>query len=474
MTRRTKIVCTIGPASRSAEAIDRLVEAGMDVARLNFSHGTQREHAEALRLVREAATRRGRAVAVLQDLAGVKIRVGQIAAGSLSLESGSTVVLTPRAETVVPGEVPVAYPDLARTVRPGDPVLLADGDLELTVLEIRGPDVVCRVVVGGLLSSHKGINLPSRSIQAPSLTEKDRDDLAFGIAQGVDYVALSFVRSARNVIEARRFAQERGANVPWIAKIEKHEAIGAIDGILAAADGIMVARGDLGVETPLEHVPALQKLLIARANRAGKPVITATQMLRSMVENPRPTRAEVSDVVNAILDGTDAVMLSDETAAGRYPVEAARMMARIASDAESMPATRPETIETERDRVGLPEAVADAACQLAADIGAAAVIARTQSGTTPRLVAKYRPRAPVVAPTPLEETFRRLALVRGVVPLRISGADADGADPMDAAVRQARDAGLVRPGDTVVVTCGLPMGVPGSTNSIRAVVVPKP
>ena len=469
--RKTKIVCTIGPASCSAETIDLLVEEGMDVARLNFSHGTHQEHAGALHLVREAAIRHGRTVAVLQDLAGIKVRVGEIEGGSVALESGAIVVLTPRAAASGPGVIPVGFPDLARCARPGDPVLLADGDLELVVTDVRAPDLVCRVVVGGVLFSHKGINLPSGSVDAPSLTQKDKDDLAFGLSLGVDYVALSFVRSAANLLEARRFAQERGSRVPWIAKIEKHEAVGALEEILAAADGIMVARGDLGVETPLEHVPLLQKRLIAAANRAAKPVITATQMLKSMVDNPRPTRAEVSDVVNAILDGTDAVMLSDETAAGRYPVEAVRMMARIAADAETgIPLDRTPAANEPADRLSLPEAVADAACRLASDIGAAAIIALTESGATPRLVAKFRPRARIVAPTPVEETRRRLALVRGVVPLSISRA-AEPSDPMERAIRQAQDAGLVASGDAVVVTCGLPMGMPGSTNSIRAVIV---
>jgi pyruvate kinase len=466
--RRAKIVCTIGPASRAPETIDRLVADGMDVARLNFSHGTHQQHAAALDAVRNSAARRGRAVAVLQDLAGAKIRCGEIAGGSVPLESGATVTLTPRAVLGSAREIPVNDPDLSARVRPGDPVLLADGELELSVVESRGADLVCRVVVGGVLSSHKGLNLPSRSIDAPSLTEKDREDLAFGLALGVDYVALSFVRSARNVLEARHFAKERGASVPWIAKIEKHEALDGIDGILEAADGIMVARGDLGVETPLEHVPALQKLLIAKANRAGKPVITATQMLRSMVENPRPTRAEVSDVANAILDGTDAVMLSEETATGRYPVEAARMLARIAEDAERAPRSSSPALDADQ-RVGLPDAIADAACRLAEDIGAAAIIASTHSGTTPRLVARFRPRRPILAPTAVEDTYRRLALVWGVVPLKISEPASEGS--LAEALARARDSGFLRAGDSVVIAGRPPGSAPGPANSIRVLVV---
>lgn len=467
---RTKIVCTIGPSSRNLRALEGLITAGMDVARLNFSHGTHQEHAAALAAVRRIAAACDRPVAILQDLAGVKIRIGDIAAGSVLLETGSEVILTSRP---VPGdarEISVTYPDLPKSVAPGDTLILADGDIELKVVDIQGSNIRCRVVVGGTLTAHKGINLPSRSLPAPGLTSKDRDDLDFGLAQGVEYVALSFVRSADNVFEARRFLEDRGRQVPLIAKIEKHEALEEIDAIIDAVDGIMVARGDLGIETPLEHVPFLQKMLIEKSNRAGKPVITATQMLRSMVENPRPTRAEVADVANAILDGTDAVMLSEETASGRYPIEAARMMARIATDAERQAPFDVWHRRVESDRVqSLPDAVADAACRLAEDVRAACVIACTESGATARLVARHRPRQPIVAPTPLEETYRRLALVWGVVPLRMPDRPPDG---IESAVRLARDSGLVRSGDSVVVIAGVPMGVPGGTNSIRAIVVP--
>ena len=445
-----------------------LVDAGMDVARLNFSHGTREEHGAVLSTIREITSRTSRPVAVLADLAGIKIRAGAIAAGSAVLEPGATIVLTPRP---VPGderEISVSFPDLAGSVRPGDPLLLSDGDLELEVLQARGGDVLCRVRVGGVLLPHKGISLPSGTISAPALTQKDREDLAFGLARGVDYVALSFVRSAADVAEARRFARERGATIPFIAKIEKHEAIDAIEEIIAEVDGIMVARGDLGIETPLEHVPLLQKMLIEKSNGAGKPVITATQMLRSMVENPRPTRAEVADVVNAVLDGTDAVMLSEETAIGQYPVEAVRMMARIAADAEPAAPSR-RAPRGASSVLSTPAAVADAACRLAENIGAAAVVACTELGETARLVARFRPRPRILAPTPSEETFRRLALVWGVVPLRIARS-ADSTP--EGTVRLARDAGLLSPGQSVVVTRGVPMGVPGSTNSIRVLVVP--
>ncbi len=467
---RTKIVCTIGPASRSPEALRRLAEAGMDVARLNFSHGSHDEHAAVVSAVRAIAREVGRPIAILQDLAGIKLRIGEIAAGTVRLEPGAGFTLTSRPVAGDSREVSLDYPDLARNVRPGDSLLLSDGDVELSVETATETDIGCRVVAGGPLSSHKGIHLPDRSIAAAGLTAKDRDDLAFGVAQGVDYVALSFVRSAADVLEARRFLDERRVSIPLIAKIEKHEAISSIDEILAASDGLMVARGDLGVETPLEHVPLLQKMLIDRSNRAGKPVITATQMLLSMVESPRPTRAEVGDVANAILDGTDAVMLSEETAAGRYPAEAVATMRRIAEDTEAaFPFEAWMRRFEDRSLQSLPEAVAGAACELAEHIGASVIVAWTESGATARLVAKHRPRRPILALSTRPEAARRLALVWGVIPLVAE--EGGSTDAMLArAPALAASRGLVRPGDKLVITAGIPMGVPGSTNLIKAAV----
>ncbi len=468
---RAKIVCTIGPASESPEILEKLVRGGMDVARLNFSHGTHAEHAANIRALREIADRTGKALAILQDLAGIKLRLGEIQGGPIRIETGSRLVLTNR---TVPGdakEISVIYPDLPRSVRPGDTLLLADGDLELEAIETNDQDIVCRVVAGGVLSSHKGINLPKRSIEAPSLTEKDFRDLEFGIAQGVDVVALSFVRTALNVADARRFLKSRNASIPLIAKIEKHEALKNIDEIVAISDGIMVARGDLGVETPLQHVPLLQKMLIAKANRAGKPVITATQMLRSMVDSPRPTRAEAADVANAILDGTDAVMLSEETASGRFPLESLGMMVRIAEDAETaFPFDTWRARITEAGVQSMPEAVADAACTLAEDIGAAAIVPCTQGGSAARLVARHRPRCPILALTPLPETFRRLAFVWGVVPIRVD-MPASTDEMLQRIPGIVLATGIIRAGDRIVITAGIPMGVSGSTNSIKAAVI---
>ncbi|MFH1278913.1 MAG: pyruvate kinase [Candidatus Eisenbacteria bacterium] len=464
---RTKIVCTVGPATRSPEMLRMLFDAGMNVARLNFSHGTREEHGEVIDRLRRIGEEGGRSLAILQDLAGPKIRIGPIAKGSVDLEPGDALVLTARD---VPGdgrEVSLTYKELPGDVRPGDSLLLSDGQIELVVEETRAPDIRCRVVIGGPLSSHKGINLPARSVHAPILSDKDRADLAFGLGRGVDFVALSFVRSAKDVAEARCFMEEFGRSAPIIAKIEKHEAVDRMHEIVGAVEAVMIARGDLGVEIPIERVPRVQKDLIAEANRAGKPVITATQMLRSMVESPRPTRAEVTDVANAILDGSDGVMLSEETAVGRYPAEAVAMMAKIAAETERyFPYDTWAVRYGDAPGVTVEEAVAHSACEMASRIGAAAIVTWTGSGSTTRLVAKHRPRQPVLAVTPDEETYRRLALIWGVVPVCIPRGGSDG-DWRAEAVRVARESGLVRSGEPVVVTAGLPLHVPGTTNLIH-------
>lgn len=468
---RTKIVCTIGPASRSPEMLARLAEAGMDVARLNFSHGTQAEHAEVLGALRSVSAAAGRPIAILQDLSGIKVRIGEIAGGSVRLEPGAAFTLTSRPVAGDAAEVSVSVPDLPRSVAPGDALLLSDGELQLRVEGTTETDVRSRVVVGGRLSSHKGLSLP-RSRTAPGLTAKDREDLRFGASHDVDYVALSFVRTAEDVRQARKALADLSAAIPIIAKIENPEALAHIDEILAESDGIMVARGDLGVETPLEHVPLLQKMLIEKSNRAGKPVITATQMLLSMVDNPRPTRAEVGDVANAILDGTDAVMLSEETAAGRYPAEAVATMQRIARDTETaFPFEQWMRRFEDRRLQPMPEAVAGAACELAEHIGASVIVAWTETGATARLVAKHRPRRPVLALCTSAAAARRLALVWGVIPLVVEKAN-DTDTMLEKAPALAAARGLARKGETVVITAGVPRGVSGSTNLIKAAVAP--
>ena len=464
---RTKIVCTIGPACRSTKVLEQLMAAGMNVARLNFSHGTHSEHGELITTIRHISSTLGQPIAIIQDLSGPKIRIGQIAAGSVHIESGASLILTTRQVRGDEHEISVTYSDLPKDLSPGDTLLLSDGALELEVVETTSEDIKCRVQIGGLLSSHKGINVPTNSIKAPALTDKDRDDVAFGIQHDVDYVALSFVRKASDVLEAKRFIEERGGAIPLIAKIEKHEALSNIDEIIEVADGIMVARGDLGVETPLEKGPLVQKLLIEKSNLAGKPVITATQMLLSMVDRPRPTRAEVTDVANAVLDGTDALMLSEETAIGTYPVESVAMMARIAEDAESGFPFDSWMQRSDAKRVKLlEESVGHAACDLAEQINAASIITFTHSGSTARLLSKNRPRQPILAPTPSENTYRRLALVWGVVPI-LSEIATNTDEMIERALNEALKSGLVQRGQSVVVTSGVPVGVPGTTNLIK-------
>jgi pyruvate kinase len=441
------------------------MRAGMNVARLNFSHGTQAEHLEVITAVRRLATRLGRPVAIFQDLAGLKIRIAEIAEGTVTLEAGAPFTLTTRQ---VPGsrqEVSVPYPNLTRDVQLGDTLLLSDGALELEVIDTTEEDVHCRVIVGGRLASRKGVHLPSRSITSSKFTDKDRDDLAFGLRHGVDYVALSFVRSAADILEVRGLIHDHGSFVPLIAKIETQGALTNIDEIIESVDGVMVARGDLGVDIALATVPRFQKVLIAKANRAGKPIITATDMLRSMQDHPRPTRAEATDVANAILDGTDAVMLSEETAIGRFPVEAVTMMTAIAEDIES---TFPFDAWMHRFQgaCALPEAVARATCTLAADIDAAAIVTCTQSGGTARRVAQYRPRSPILAPTPHAETYRRLALVWGVTPL-LNSSKPSTDELIHGALGAALATARVQRGKTVVVTAGVPVGRPGMTNLIE-------
>jgi pyruvate kinase len=461
---RTKIICTIGPASDSPEVLRALVANGMNVARLNFSHGGREGHLRKIRLIREISDELGRVVAVLQDLAGPKIRLGDVPEPGIRLEAGEPFVLTGEPVAGSHHRVSVSYPALPEEVKAGDRILLADGLMELVVRETDGSDIRTEVITGGVLTSRKGINLPSGSVRLPSLTDKDREDLLFGLEHGVDFVAVSFVRSGTDVHRVKKIVRERGMDTPVIAKIEKHEALNELDGIVDAADGIMVARGDLGVEIPLEQVPGLQKTLIRRANRAGKPVITATQMLRSMVDAPRPTRAEAADVANAVLDGTDAVMLSEETAMGSHPLGALRFMARIVASAEeSFPHDRYLGLTPGS---GVSESVAHAACVLADHLEAAAVVAPTSSGRTAAHVSRFRPRQPVIAVSPNETTVRRSTLYWGCEPVFTGPPDAD-EDVVELAVRTALENGRVNAGDLLVVTAGHPFWVPGSTNMIR-------
>lgn len=464
--RKTKIVCTIGPACRTPQAIEALLNAGMNVARLNFSHSDFEEHRENIQNLRAAAAKLGVPLAILQDLSGPKIRIGTFACGFIHLNDGDEFVLTTREVPGDQGEVHINYRELPRQVQAGDTLLLADGALEFKVLNVAEADIRCEVVVGGPLSSNKGINLPNSSLDVPSLTEKDRRDLAFGLEQGVDYVALSFVRSARDVRELKAIIRAAGHDTPVIAKIEKHEAVNQIDEIIAASDGLMVARGDLGIEIRLEKVPMVQKMVISKANAAAKPVITATQMLRSMVDHPRPTRAEVTDVANAVLDGSDALMLSEETAIGEHSVGAVSTMARVCDDAEK---GFPYDYWLQRyDRVkdsSIPEAISHAACHLSDSLHSSLLVVYSQSGGTAQLVAKFRPEAPVLGVTPMEDAYRRMALIWGVYPHKIAPMQHSD-ESVECARRLALDTGFAKIGDTLVITGGVPVGMSGTTNSI--------
>jgi pyruvate kinase len=464
---KTKIICTIGPASRRPETIERLIEAGMNVCRLNFSHGTHEEHATLIGDIRRTAAKLGVHLAILQDLAGPKIRTAGMAAGTVTLEPGSKLTLTNRD---VPGdahEVGLTYPDLPHNVRSGDTILLADGAMELEVKSASETDVVCEVIVGGELGSNKGINLPNRSINAPILSDKDKADLEFGLAQGVDFVALSFVRTAHDVRTVKKIIAAAGKDTPLIAKIEKFEALDNIEDIIKEADGIMVARGDLGVEIPLEFVPRAQKMLINKANAAAKPVITATQMLKSMVDSPRPTRAEVTDVANAIYDGTDAIMLSEETAMGNYPVESVQVMTRVARDTEKNLDYKGWNQKIKKSsKLSTRRAVAHSAVAMAEDIEAAAIITCTKSGSTTRNVAMYRPRQVLLTITPSSDTAKRTCLTFGAVPLLIGTVDS-AEDLEKAAIEQALQGGHVKPGQQVVITAGLPFSEAAPTNLIK-------
>ncbi|MBI2923442.1 MAG: pyruvate kinase [Planctomycetes bacterium] len=465
--RRTKILATLGPASTSPAVIDQLIAAGLDAVRLNFSHGTHESHEAAFRTVRDAAARAGRPIAILQDLSGPKIRVGKVKEPGMQVPTGSRLTITTRQVEGADGVVSTEYLGLPGDVKKGERVLLDDGKIQLVVREVKGKDIVCDVTDGGLLTSKKGINVPGAALAAGSLTDKDRDDARFGLKLGVDFMALSFVRSASDVEDLRSLMKTQGRGVPIIAKIEKPQAIDALDDIVAVSDGVMVARGDLGVEVSLEMIPAHQKKIIDRANRAGKLVITATQMLESMTENPMPTRAEVTDVANAILDGTDAVMLSGETAVGKYPVETVKRMASIAETTEETLFRFDQAGHTPvaHEKGDFSPSVARLAGHAAREIDPKAIVVFTRSGRTARLVSDERPRAPILAFTTSEETWRRLALYWGVVPRMIQEMGTT-AELLALGERLVIEGRFARSGDPVLFLLGTNTS-PGATNSLK-------
>lgn len=473
--RRTKIVCTLGPAVDEPGQVAQLMLAGMDVARFNFSHGNFDEHRARFEAVRAASRQTGKCIAVLQDLCGPKIRIGSVAPGT-RLRRDARFILTTDPTPGNEERVELPIPELVRAVRPGDRLLLDDGLLELVVISKTATELETRVVIGGQLSSKKGISAPGVRLDIEAVTEKDKNDIRFGLELGVDYVALSFVKCADDVLTLREVMREAGRVVPIIAKIEKFEAVENLESILDACDGAMVARGDLGVEMPVEEVAVTQKRIIRACNRKGKPVITATQMLDSMIRNPRPTRAEVTDITNAVFDGTDAVMLSGETAAGAYPMEAVQMMSRIAEFAEGAIDYAHVLDEKHLEhgaRASVTDAIGEAVATIATEQHAQAILCSTTSGNTARTVSKFRPQTRILAATTEETTYRAMALYWGVEPMLVPfprDTDAMIAQTVEAATRF----GHVHDGDRVVITAGTPLGVPGSTNLIKVHIIGQP
>jgi len=469
--RRTKIVATIGPATQSPEALRAIIEAGATTLRLNFSHGTHDDHKRSIQLIRQISFELNQPVGILQDLQGPKIRLGRFEDGPILLHKADPFILTSQPVVGTREISTVTYEPLADEVPEGATILLDDGRVEMRVERVdrQARSLHCRVVVGGVLSNHKGVNFPGVYLSIKALTSKDRKDLIFGLGQGVDWIALSFVRNPQDVLEIKELISNSGKQVPVIAKIEKHEAVEQMEAVLSMCDGVMVARGDLGVELPAEEVPVLQKRLIATANQLGIPVITATQMLDSMVNSPRPTRAEVSDVANAIVDGTDAVMLSNETAVGKYPIEAVETMARIAARID-----QERSIHTAHNTYSMgqliPNAISQAVSQIAAQLDAATILTLTKTGATARNVSKFRPRIPILAVTPQVDVARQLQLVWGVKPLLALDLPSV-SQTIQAALNVAQEKSLLAEGDLVVITAGTLQGVAGSTDLIKVEIV---
>jgi pyruvate kinase len=464
---RTKIVATIGPASNSRDMIRQLLRAGMNVARVNFSHGNHEAHSETVALLREVAAEENRILAILGDLQGPKLRLGHVKAGGIPLKLGDEVILTPHRGQ--PAMIHLPHPDLIAIIQPGARLVVGDGEVELTVTEKKGDALRCTVTVAGLLEARKGINAPGTPLPISSITGKDKEDLKLVCQLGLDYIALSFVRNADDVHELRELLRQEGRQIPIIAKIEKKEAIEELEAIRDAADGMMVARGDLGIDMPPQEVPLLQKRIIQCCNAVGKPVITATQMLQSMVDHPRPTRAEASDVANAILDGTDAIMLSQETASGKFPVESVKMMRQIAEMTERhFPYDLWRTRRREsfgRGKANVTQAISASSCAISEEIGARLIVSASMSGYTATQIARHRPITPIIAVSPSPETQRRLALVWGVECFMV--ANFEQTDEMLAQTIAAVQPLDLQPGEHIVITAGVPFGSSGHTNVIQ-------
>lgn len=466
--KKTKIICTLGPSSNDTSILEKMIHSGMNIARLNFSHGTHEEHAARIKLVRDTSARIGKTVGILADIQGPKIRTGVLSQDPLPLNEGEHIILTiDPAKEKTPGYIYVKYPTLIQDVQVGNRIFLADGMIGLKVNEIRSQEIECEVRSGGELTSKKGVTLPGVSVNLPAMTEKDRVDIAFVVKQNVDFIAVSFARKAEHLVEIKQYVEELGGDQLIIAKIENEEGFQNSEEILQVCDGIMVARGDLGVEVPPEEVPLIQRYLIEICNNAGKPVITATEMLESMIRNPRPTRAEITDIAHAILDGTDAIMLSAETAVGKYPVAAVDIMSRVAKRIEE--SLKFEEILAKKKVSAYPtvaDAISHATCQTALDLKAVAIISSTQSGSTARMVSKYRPQAPIVAATPNSRVALQLTINWGVYPVLVPQApDID--SMLDVSVAAAKKFNFVGQNDLVVITAGVRTGISGSTNLLK-------
>ena len=470
--RKTKIICTMGPATDNIEVLRSLAREGMNVARFNFSHGSHEEHKGRMDRLKQVREEQHLPIAILLDTKGPEIRTGDMKDGKIHLTKGEQIRLTPRTCLGTPEKISITYPNLYQDVQVGTSVLIDDGLIELRVEQTQEQDVICRILNDGVVSNHKGINVPDVHLSIPYLSEKDKSDILFGIEQGVDFIAASFVREAADVEQLRMLLDENGgSDIQIIAKIENQQGVENIDGIIAQADGVMIARGDMGVEIPAEDVPAIQKMLIKKVTFAGKQVITATQMLDSMMKNPRPTRAEVTDVANAIYDGTGAIMLSGETAAGQYPVQALSMMARIAERTEEDIDYRKRFFNRQRKAYpDITDAICHATCTTAHDLNARAIVTITKSGLSGRMVARYRPHSDIYGCTPSERVCRQLNLVWGITPVLVEEKP-DIFDLIERALDATKEANLMKDGDVAVITAGVPIGVSGSTNMIKVQVV---
>lgn len=469
--RRTKIICTIGPASEDVNILKKLIESGLNVARLNFSHGDFDEHGSRIDNIKKIRKEINLPVAIILDTKGPEIRTGKFKSGGVELKEGQTFIITTREVEGDETICSISYKGLPHDIERGSRILIDDGLISLKVMDIKGEDIICTVENSGPIKDHKGVNIPGAKLNLPALTQKDIDDIEFGIKKGIDMIAASFVRKASDVLAIRRLLEENNAeHILIISKIESREGVENIDEIIKVSDGIMVARGDLGVEIPIEEIPIVQKRIIEKCNKIGKPVITATQMLDSMMRNPRPTRAEVTDVANAILDGTDAIMLSGETAQGKYPVEAFETMARIAEKIEAYVSYRDNNERNIDYNISVTNAISHATCTTARDIGASAIITCTKSGYTARMVSRYRPSSPIIAVTPDESVARKLSIVWGVYPL-ISEEVNTTDEMIDVSVQTALNTGLIRNGDVVVISAGIPVAMTGTTNMLKVHIV---